>query len=224
VYFQNTAQTVYGLAMDATTGFIGIGKSTASFNLDVLSSATAVKVETTSTSSANAGIFSQASGAGGARAVVGYATGAGNVALEAAQGASGTAVFVRMLADGVTGIDLADGVATGNTRRWITATLNDVTGSNNTLRALQFTRGQTASPANTFTGDFFYMNEANSNATGNLIKIVKNAVDQFLIKSTGVVSMPVTQIGNGGLSAGDLYKDTAANILANGDFVVGMKA
>jgi hypothetical protein len=44
------------------------------------------------------------------------------------------------------------------------------------------------------------------------------------LRQTGTVSMPAIQVGSAGLSAGDLYKDTAANILASGDYVVGMKA
>lgn len=40
---------------------------------------------------------------------------------------------------------------------------------------------------------------------------------------SGKVSMASLQIGNAGLSTDDLYKDTAANILSAGDYVVGMK-
>ena len=42
------------------------------------------------------------------------------------------------------------------------------------------------------------------------------------IKSGGGINMSL-QTGNAGLSSGDLYVDTAANILANGDLVVGRK-
>lgn len=35
--------------------------------------------------------------------------------------------------------------------------------------------------------------------------------------------LPLLQVGNAGLSAGDLYVDTAANVLANGDLVVARK-
>ena len=42
--------------------------------------------------------------------------------------------------------------------------------------------------------------------------------------NTGILRYSSRQIGNAGLSSGDVYVDTAANILANGDYVVGMKA
>ena len=43
------------------------------------------------------------------------------------------------------------------------------------------------------------------------------------VKNNGTVSMPTLQVGNAGLSSGDLYVDTAANILANGDLIIGRK-
>lgn len=45
----------------------------------------------------------------------------------------------------------------------------------------------------------------------------------FYIKNNGLISAPLLQTGNAGLATGDLYVDTAANILANGDLVVGWK-
>lgn len=41
--------------------------------------------------------------------------------------------------------------------------------------------------------------------------------------SGGGINFPSVQVGNAGLSSGDLYFDTAANILANGDLVCGRK-
>jgi hypothetical protein len=41
---------------------------------------------------------------------------------------------------------------------------------------------------------------------------------------TGRVSFTGLQTGNAGLASGDLYKDSAANILANGDLIVARKA
>lgn len=46
----------------------------------------------------------------------------------------------------------------------------------------------------------------------------------FTVRDDGLISMPELQTGNAGLTSGDLYKDTAANILAASDYVVGMKA
>lgn len=41
----------------------------------------------------------------------------------------------------------------------------------------------------------------------------------FDITDAGVISMPTVQVGDAGLVAGDLYFDTAVNILANGDLI-----
>lgn len=47
----------------------------------------------------------------------------------------------------------------------------------------------------------------------------------FIVNSlTGQINTPLMQTGDAGLISGDQYKDTAANILANGDYVIGMKA
>lgn len=51
-----------------------------------------------------------------------------------------------------------------------------------------------------------------------------SAVALLYVRNDGRISAPLVQTGNAGLSAGDLYKDTAANILANTDYVIGMKA
>lgn len=65
-----------------------------------------------------------------------------------------------------------------------------------------------------------------NHATNNGIYFYKSdkATLNVRFKDDGGVYMPLLQIGNLGLSIGDLYKDTAANILANGDYVIGMKA
>jgi hypothetical protein len=44
------------------------------------------------------------------------------------------------------------------------------------------------------------------------------------VRNDGRISAPLIQTGNVGLSTGDLYLDTASNIAANGDLVVGRKA
>lgn len=48
-------------------------------------------------------------------------------------------------------------------------------------------------------------------------------VTKFTLKGTGIFNLALP-VGNAGLAAGDLFKDTAANILAAGDYIVGMKA
>lgn len=61
-------------------------------------------------------------------------------------------------------------------------------------------------------------------ATDALIKADTSAgVLRFAVYNGGKVAMAGLQTGNAGLSTGDLYVDTAANILANGDRVVGRK-
>lgn len=56
------------------------------------------------------------------------------------------------------------------------------------------------------------------------LKIETNAfANLFSVRNDGLISMPLLQTGNAGLSSGDLYVDTAANILLNGDLIVGRK-
>jgi hypothetical protein len=54
------------------------------------------------------------------------------------------------------------------------------------------------------------------------LAFVTTGSERMSIKSGGIINMSL-QTGNAGLSSGDLYVDTAANILANGDLVVGRK-
>lgn len=54
------------------------------------------------------------------------------------------------------------------------------------------------------------------------LQFVTTGSARMTIKSGGGINMSL-QTGNAGLSSGDLYVDTAANILANGDLVVGRK-
>lgn len=51
-----------------------------------------------------------------------------------------------------------------------------------------------------------------------------NTDNQLLSINARQIQMDKLQIGGATLTSGQLYKDTAANILANGDYVVGMKA
>ena len=48
-------------------------------------------------------------------------------------------------------------------------------------------------------------------------------LETLILKSSGVINTPTLPTSNAGLSTGDLYVETAANILANGDKVVGWK-
>ena len=48
-------------------------------------------------------------------------------------------------------------------------------------------------------------------------------LETLILKSSGVINTPTLPTTNTGLSTGDLYVETAANILANGDKVVGWK-
>lgn len=60
--------------------------------------------------------------------------------------------------------------------------------------------------------------------TNNFVVRDYSALNTFFkISSTGVISAPLLPISNAGLLTGDFYVDTAANILANGDKVVGWK-
>lgn len=58
----------------------------------------------------------------------------------------------------------------------------------------------------------------------NPLYVRTNSVNRISITGAGTINITSLQTGNGGLSTGDLYKDTAANILANGDKIVAIKA
>ena len=51
-----------------------------------------------------------------------------------------------------------------------------------------------------------------------------NVAIQTPATGTSPLNLLTLQVGNAGLVSGDTYKDTAANILAAGDYIVGMKA
>ncbi len=61
--------------------------------------------------------------------------------------------------------------------------------------------------------------------TGYVIK-VDNQGDNplFYVREDGRISVPLLQTGNVGLTSGDLYIDTAANALINGDLIVIRKS
>lgn len=56
-----------------------------------------------------------------------------------------------------------------------------------------------------------------------LLAETSGGTDQFVVYNNGLISMGGLQTGNAGLASGDLYVDTAANVLANGDMVVARK-
>lgn len=69
-----------------------------------------------------------------------------------------------------------------------------------------------------------HVSGVDSTATNFALKVDNSStVSLFSIKNNGLVSAPLLQTGNSGLASGDLYVDTAANILANSDKVVGWK-
>lgn len=64
----------------------------------------------------------------------------------------------------------------------------------------------------------------NSTSSNYALKIDNLSLTPLLyVRNDGRISAPLIQTGNIGLVSGDLYVDTAANILANGDRVVGRK-
>lgn len=72
----------------------------------------------------------------------------------------------------------------------------------------------------TGTGGDFVWKVAPAGATGSTLNPL---VVALRVRQTGGIAAPLLQTGNAGLVTGDLYVDTAANILANGDVVVGRK-
>lgn len=63
-----------------------------------------------------------------------------------------------------------------------------------------------------------------SGATTNIINCYNAAgTSIFRVKQSGNFAMPSAQVGNAGLASGDLYFDTAANVLANGDLIAARK-
>jgi hypothetical protein len=66
--------------------------------------------------------------------------------------------------------------------------------------------------------------KALDSTSGNYTLQLDNLTSPLLyVRNDGLISAPLLQTGNAGLSTGDIYVDTAANILANGDKVVGWK-
>lgn len=87
------------------------------------------------------------------------------------------------------------------------------------------TTGYTGIGAAYFTANAQMHIQGESATAANYAQIVENNLGTVLLslRNDGRASMPSIQTGNAGLSTGDLYVDTAANILANGDLVLGRK-
>jgi hypothetical protein len=62
-----------------------------------------------------------------------------------------------------------------------------------------------------------------SNSTASIYGINSSDAITLAVYDNGTIAAPLLQTGNAGLNSGDLYVDTAANILANGDVLVGRK-
>lgn len=62
-----------------------------------------------------------------------------------------------------------------------------------------------------------------STSANYTLKVDSSTVPLLYVKNNGSISMPNLPTSNAGLISGDLYVDLAANILTNGDRVVGRK-
>jgi hypothetical protein len=80
-------------------------------------------------------------------------------------------------------------------------------------------------PSGTTTTNYGVKVELNSTGVnyGLHISVLSGSSNYSIKTLNGKVNMYL-QVGNGSLSSGDFYKDTAANIFLNGDYIVGMKA
>lgn len=74
------------------------------------------------------------------------------------------------------------------------------------------------------TDTIFHAQGVSSTSSAYALKVDNLATTPLLyVRNDGLVSMPSLPTSDVGLATGDLYVDTAANILANGDKVVGWK-
>jgi hypothetical protein len=82
------------------------------------------------------------------------------------------------------------------------------------------------SGAQTGTASGIFLNAIETNLNGmthRLMDLQVGGVSRFRVNNNGTI-FATLQTGNAALVTGQMYKDTAANILSNSDFVVGMKA
>lgn len=78
-------------------------------------------------------------------------------------------------------------------------------------------------PTNTGIERFQIKGSGNTSSTYAVDVLSSGGSSNFRVKDNGTVAMISLQTGNAGLASGDLYVDTAANILANGDLIIGRK-
>lgn len=177
-----------------------------------------------------------------------YSTSMGTQALYSnITGASNTAIGNAAMALNVSGASntaigksaLYNSTVSGNTAIGNQSLQGLSTGSNNTAIGNQSGLNATGS-GNVFIGylagasetgsnKFFIDNQARTNeATARVESLIVGTFDaiaanQILAVNVGKLQLRNLQTGNAGLATGDMYIDTAANILANGDKVIGWK-
>lgn len=133
------------------------------------------------------------------------------ISLEKIDGGAGAiagVINIKVDRSGISGSAIKLGSADGTPQRSIFIDVdNNFSGFNyNTPSAVVHIKGKTILAADT------------------AFAIINNAITSlFSIQNSGLIKAPGLQVGNAGLASGDLYVDTAANILANGDLVVGRK-
>lgn len=133
------------------------------------------------------------------------------ISLEKIDGGAGAiagVINIKVDRSGISGSAIKLGSADGTPQRSIFIDVdNNFSGFNyNTPSAVVHIKGKTILAADT------------------AFAIIDNAITPlFSIQNSGLIKAPGLQVGNAGLASGDLYVDTAANILANGDLVVGRK-
>ena len=89
---------------------------------------------------------------------------------------------------------------------------------------IDYTINNTGAQTGTATGILLNATETALNGmTHNLMDLQVGGVSKFRVSNAGIVRATL-QSGNAGLATGDWYYDTAANILANGDTIIGRKA
>ena len=89
---------------------------------------------------------------------------------------------------------------------------------------IEYIINNTGAQTGTATGILINATETNLNGMGHrLIDLQVGGASRFRVSNNGTI-FATLQTGNAGLVTGQMYKDTAANILSNSDFVVGMKA
>lgn len=91
---------------------------------------------------------------------------------------------------------------------------------------MQYTgEGKTVIGYNTPGAKLHVRNTSTASSTDNVFLLEgATGIVKFKVVESGLISAPGLQTGNAGLSTGDLYIDTSANITANGDYFIASKA